>query len=112
MGSARYAEEGPPHLVQITHAFALSETEVTQAQYQTVMGGNLQASAIDMADSALRPVEQVSWSDAARYCNKLSDRGGLTPCYQINGDDARWPDLRCPGYRLPTEAEWGIRGTG
>jgi len=105
MGSTKYASEQPVHLVKLTRRFGLSETEVTQAQYQAVMGEN-PSYFKDKPDSADRPVEQVSWFDAVRYCNKLSEREGLSPCYQIQGDDVRWPDPRCAGYRLPTEAEW------
>ncbi len=105
MGSTTLDDEKPPRVVKISRPFALSETEVTQAQYQAVMGEN-PSHFKDEPDSAERPVEQVSWFDAVRYCNTLSEREGLSPCYQIQGDDVRWPDPRCPGYRLPTEAEW------
>ena len=105
MGSTKFEDEKPPHLVKISQSFALSETEVTQAQYQAAMGEN-PSMFKDRPDAAERPVESVSWLDAVRYCNTLSEREGLSPCYQIQGDDVRWSDRRCPGYRLPTEAEW------
>jgi formylglycine-generating enzyme required for sulfatase activity len=63
------------------------------------------------------PVEQVSWSDAAAYCNALSAREGLAPCYECRGEGlATWcaeaaafpTPYSCPGYRLPTEAEWEL----
>ena len=105
MGSTKVDDEKPPRVVKILRPFALSGTEVTQAQYQAVMGEN-PSHFKDKPDSAERPVESVSWFDAVRYCNKLSEREGLAPCYQIQGTDVRWLDPRCPGYRLPTEAEW------
>lgn len=105
MGSTKFASEQPVHVVKLTRPFALSETEVTQSHYQAVMGENPSLFK-DKADFAARPVEQVSWFDAVRYCNKLSEREALAPCYQIRGDDVRWSDPRCLGYRLPTEAEW------
>ena len=41
------------------------------------------------------------------YCNKLSEKEKLLPCYRIDGEEVTWMDgLRCQGYRLPTEAEW------
>jgi sulfatase modifying factor 1 len=53
------------------------------------------------------PALDVSWLDAAAYCNRLSEAEGLTPCYTIEGEDVQWPEgLDCEGYRLPTEAEW------
>jgi formylglycine-generating enzyme required for sulfatase activity len=51
------------------------------------------------------PVVNVSWSDALRYCNWLSEKEGLRPAYVISGTQARW-DRDANGYRLPTEAEW------
>ena len=91
------------HEVEIKTAFAISVTEVTQAQYEAVMGENPSRFKGDEA----RPVENVSWLDAVKYCNRLSQREGLRVCYQIAGDEVQWPEgLRCPGYRLPTEAEW------
>jgi len=65
--------------------------EVTQGEYQTVIGSNPSLFTGDLN----RPVEQVSWNDATNYCRQLtlSERTtGRLP--------AGW------GYRLPTEAEW------
>jgi sulfatase modifying factor 1 len=53
-----------------------------------------------------RPVEQVSWLDAIRFCNKLSQNDGCEPYYNITGEAVRIPDDSGVGYRLPTEAEW------
>jgi len=91
------------HEVEIKTPFAISVTEVTQGQYAAVMGEN---PSLFKGDDA-RPVERVSWLDAVKYCNRLSDREGLPPCYQIVAYEADWPSgLKCRGYRLPTEAEW------
>ena len=105
MGSQKYPEEQPVHTVKISQRFALSETEVTQEQYQAVMGEN-PSHFKDRPDWERRPVEQVSWLDAVKYCNKLSEREGLKPCYTIQGEEVKWPEMGCPGYRLPTESEW------
>ncbi|UXY25630.1 formylglycine-generating enzyme family protein [Streptomyces sp. HUAS TT20] len=53
------------------------------------------------------PVEGVSWWDAVRFCNALSQREGLTPAYHLPPDDEdiEW-DASADGYRLLTEAEW------
>jgi formylglycine-generating enzyme len=73
---------------------------VMQDQYAGVTGERPSA----VRGSRL-PVEGVSWWDAARYCNALSERTGLTPAYQLRGDEIEW-DGSADGYRLPTEAEW------
>lgn len=55
------------------------------------------------------PVTDVSWNDAVRFCNRLSEQLGLRPCYSHGDDsdarDVRW-DRSADGLRLPTEAEW------
>ena len=102
----RYEDELPQHRVEIARAYAMSETEVTQGQYQAVMGTNPSAF-VGKQDSARRPVEQVSWYEAIEYCNKLSEREGLPTCYVVEGKVVKWPQgVDCRGYRLPTEAEW------
>jgi formylglycine-generating enzyme required for sulfatase activity len=83
------SDEKPQHRVQITQPFYLGMFEVTQAQYQRVMGSN---PSNFKDDSGLLPVETVSWQDAQEFCAKLSD---LTDEKQAGRQ-----------YRLPTEAEW------
>ena len=51
-------------------------------------------------------MEQVSWLDAVKFCNKLSELEGRKPFYEIAGETVRVPDWKASGYRLPTEAEW------
>jgi len=104
--SGPYSSEKPQRWVSITVPFLLSETEVTQAQYQAVMGKNPSDFSKE-ADSPQRPVVSVSWFDAVEYCNRLSEHEGLPRCYEISGDKVKWPKKQaCTGYRLPTEAEW------
>lgn len=100
-------DEHPRHEVRIAKGFLLSETEVTQGQYQAVMGLNPSKFAKE-AEWESRPVEQVSWFDAAEYCNRLTERelGPTERCYEIKGESVTWKDPECRGYRLPTEAEW------
>jgi formylglycine-generating enzyme required for sulfatase activity len=53
------------------------------------------------------PAVGVSWNDAVRFCNALSERAGLAPAYRLAaGGDAVDRIARADGYRLPTEAEW------
>lgn len=101
-----YSDEKPQHEVVLTVPFEMSETEVTQGQYKAVMGTNPSRFQTG-AEADQRPVETVSFVDAARYCNKLSQLEGRETCYQISGEQVQWPKKQgCRGYRLPTEAEW------
>jgi formylglycine-generating enzyme required for sulfatase activity len=98
MGSdGREADESPPHEVEID-ALWMDRFEVTQEQYGKLVRGNP-----SHFKGPQRPVEQISWSDAALYCNLRSRAEGLRPCY--NEEDARC-SFDANGYRLPTEAEW------
>jgi formylglycine-generating enzyme required for sulfatase activity len=78
----------------------MGKYEVTQKEWREVMGNN---PSWFKGDSL--PVETVSWYEAVEYCNKRSQREGLSPAYTINGTNVRW-DRSANGYRLPTEAEW------
>ena len=82
--------EQPVHSVTISKPFWMGTTEVTQAQYQELMGTNPAYFV-----GANLPVEQVTWFDARAYCAALTAQqgalGNLPAGYQ---------------YRLPTEAEW------
>jgi len=53
-----------------------------------------------------RPAIFVSWIDAVKYCNWISVKEGLEPCYDIVNDSTVEWDQTKNGYRLPTEAEW------
>lgn len=75
-------DERPAHVVRITKPFYIGIYEVTQEQYESVMGKNP-----SRYEGKGAPVEHVSWLDARRFCRKLSDKTGMT-------------------FRLPTEAEW------
>ncbi|MBL8635406.1 MAG: formylglycine-generating enzyme family protein [Myxococcales bacterium] len=91
-----------PHPVSLTTDYWMAESEVTQRQYRNVMG----SSPSNFKGDDL-PVENVSWLDAVTYCNALSEKENLPPCYQISGETVGWADgVKCKGYRLPTEAEW------
>jgi len=92
--------EKPVHEVTITRPFLMTRTQVTQAQYEAVTG--LNPSHFKGPDL---PVEQVNWYEAVEFCNQLSRREGLNPCYSDSGDEIVC-DFQANGYRLPTEAEW------
>jgi formylglycine-generating enzyme required for sulfatase activity len=107
--SCRDADE-TSHKVNLTRAFVLQQTEVTQKQFTTLMGYNPSFHAVCGDDC---PVEWVSWHEAASYCNRLSAVEGRVACYSCKGagagvtcQRAGAPGGACKGYRLPTEAEW------
>lgn len=106
MGSTtgEYDNERPVHGVTVG-SFYIGKYEVTQAEYQVVMGENPSCFKGDR-----RPVECVSWYSAVEYCNRRSRAEGLTPCYRGSGDDITC-DWSADGYRLPTEAEWEYAAT-
>jgi formylglycine-generating enzyme required for sulfatase activity len=81
-GYGKYAHE-----VTLTKPFKMGVHEVTQAQYEQVMGVNP-----SYFKAANNPVEMVSWEDAVEFCRKLSE----LPAEKAAGNV----------YRLPTEAEW------
>nr|WP_232510640.1 SUMF1/EgtB/PvdO family nonheme iron enzyme [Micromonospora maris] len=80
--------------------YDIAAVPVTQEQYAQVTGERPSAATGDRL-----PVESVSWWDAIRFCNALSQRDGLTAAYRLDGDQVGW-NVDADGYRLPTEAEW------
>ena len=93
------SEDETAHTVTLSD-FYISRYELTQAEYQAVMGENPSSFSGDDF-----PVDSVSWLDAVAYCNARSESEGLTPAYAVDGQSATW-DRSANGYRLPTEAEW------
>ncbi len=92
--------EQPQHFVRISRPFLLGVYEVTQGEYKALMGENPSR----FKGSETLPVEQVSWIDAVKFCNKLSEQSGLKPYYDIKREEVALAGGN--GYRLPTEAEW------
>jgi formylglycine-generating enzyme required for sulfatase activity len=82
--------------------YRLAVVPVTQSQYALVTGHSPSEPAGDRL-----PAHTVSWTDAVRFCNALSEHTGLTPVYRIAADGEQVDRVAsADGYRLPTEAEW------
>jgi len=105
MGSNENSDEKPVHNVTVD-SFWMGKFEVTQKEWQRVMGTNPS----NFKGETL-PVEDVTWFDAARFCNRLSEQEGFDPVYTINGTQVTC-DFAKNGYRLPTEAEWEYAARG
>ena len=103
-GEKGHRADEPQHEVTLTRGFYLQTTELTQGEWERVMGNN--PSRFENCGSEC-PVEEVSWLDAIGYANARSRSEGFPECYEINGDVVGGGSVYdCTGYRLPTEAEW------
>lgn len=97
------SHETPRHEVQVDD-FLMAQTLVTRGLWREVMGQEPKQWSRDTNDAAL-PANFVSWHEALKFCNTLSQRAGLRPCYEKQGNHWTWTTA-ANGYRLPTEAEW------
>lgn len=108
----RIKSEGPQHKVILTQPLYVGVTEVTQSQYEQVMGTNPShfsatgdgRDLVANLETGNHPVEMVNWNNAAEFCSKLSQQEKLKPFYLRAGETIT--PLDGTGYRLPTEAEW------
>jgi formylglycine-generating enzyme required for sulfatase activity/mono/diheme cytochrome c family protein len=118
-----YENELPQHPVKITRPFYMGVYEVTQGDFQTLLGRNTSefsptgshSTAVTSINTSRFPIENVTWFDAIEFCNKLSELDGRLPYYrQTNIERKMDQSIKKSsvtvnggtGYRLPTEAEW------
>ncbi|MFI3306227.1 MAG: SUMF1/EgtB/PvdO family nonheme iron enzyme [Rikenellaceae bacterium] len=109
-----FNDEAPAHSVTLD-PFYIGNYEVTQREWQEVMGSNP-----SYFIGETLPVDRVTWYDTIEYCNARSAKEGFAPYYTIDKttadpdninstDKLKWLITLNPtsdGYRLPTEAEW------
>lgn len=123
------SDELPVHTVTLS-PFSMAKYELTYEKWMEVktwaesngytfnMPGDMGSEDYGGSQDETHPVTGIEWYDAVLWCNALSEKEGLTPCYYTNAShttvyrsgrtdiENNWVDWNADGYRLPTEAEW------
>jgi formylglycine-generating enzyme required for sulfatase activity len=95
--------------VEITKPFYLAVREVSNREFREFRSGHRSGGhGRQNLEIDHHPVVNVTWQDAARYCNWLSEKAGLTPVYVDRGGSLAPRQPMPNGYRLATEAEWAL----
>ena len=117
-GESDRGDDETQHEVEISHALAVQTYETVQADWGAVFPGNtIPWDETSNCTQTVCPLFNVSWWDAVKFANGLSESHGLDTCYELQGcsgtpgDDfscsgVNFEGLSCDGWRLPTEAEW------
>jgi len=96
---------GPQHQVTLTRAMWVGTYEVTQAEYQAVMGANPST-----FKNPMHPVTDIDSYQMMEFCNRLSEMNGYDKVYVIHYGDNETRSVEwnwdASGYRLPVDAEW------
>ena len=98
-------------VVDLNRMFYMSKNEISNAEFRRFASGHDSG---DFENQTLnkdeQPVVNVSWQEAAQYCNWLSTKEGYEPFYVLRTGDPPKYNPNSLGYRLPTEAEWSWIG--
>jgi formylglycine-generating enzyme required for sulfatase activity len=95
--------------VRLSRPCFLSARPVTNGEFRRFQSGHRSGNVGGRTlDAEKQPVVNVSWQDAARYCNWLSRQKGLPEFYREKGKTMVAVSPANTGYRLPTEAEWSL----
>ena len=104
-----FSDELPPHPVIISNPLLVGRCPVTQGLWEAVMGQSLRSRYAEHSGRS-KPIINITWFDAIRFCNELSAKQGLTFAYSFldpmsTEPEVHW-DRSSNGFRLPSEAEW------
>ena len=112
MGSNVFQRESPIHTVRVSN-YSIGVYPVTFKQYDAYCEQcGIEKPSDEGWGRDERPVINVSWYDALKYCNWLSKKNSLELFYLFEGDQFGGCNFSSAGFRLPTEAEWEYAARG